>query len=327
MGVATTIRIRAAVVTAATGLLALATVLLAAPAYAATTDGAPVETQTGFCSPSLSARTNVSAISTGTQPQVGQDFHLVVTVAGFNQCLSNQSTSVNLQLPTGVTVSSTGQSACVTFAATNPAGTTQNVPCVRTDAGNGFLRVDPQGGSSWTLTRTGRNVVQVQLAVRASTAGQRTAFARVCDSGSTVVCIGSPVANAVPSVAFTVAAAPAPPASVTADRLKIRKVGTVCAGGGSCPDLAVTPTSLKVQAYLLGDRPAGVWRIQRRGPGTAPFTTIASKTLTAGGGYQSLTTTATGLGSGTTHRFRACFTPTGGAEVCGSEIQLTTASA
>ena len=92
-------------------------------------------------------------------------------------------------------------------------------------------------------------------------------------------------------------------------------------GPGSHPDL------LKVQAYLLGDRPAGVWRIQRRGPGTAPFTTIASKTLTAGGGYQSLTTTATGLGAGTTHRFRACFTPTGGAEVCGSEIQLTTASA
>ena len=319
-------RLRAAAVAAATGMLALATALVAAPAHAATTNGAPVETQTQFCSPSLSARTDVAAITTGPQAQVDQDFHLVVTVAGLNQCLSSQSASVNLQLPAGVAVSSSGQSACVTFASTNPAGTTQTVPCVRSDAGSGFLRVDPQGGNSWTLTRGGRNVVQVQLAVRASTAGQRTAFARVCDSGSTVVCIGSPVANAVPSVAFTVAAAPAPPASITADRLKIRKVGTVCSGG-SCPDLAVTTTSLKVQAYLIGDRPGGVWRIQRRGPGTASFTTIASKTLTAGGGYQSLTTTASGLEPSSTHRFRACFTPTGGVQVCGSEITLTTASA
>ena len=322
----TTTRVRAAIVAAATGLLALTSALLAAPAHAATIDGTPLETQTGLCSPSLSARTNVSAISPGAQPQVGQDFHLVVTVAGFNQCLSSQSTSVNLQLPAGVAVSSSGPSACVTFAATNPAGTTQNVPCVRSDAGGGFLRVDPQGATSWTLIRTGRNVVQVQLAVRASSAGQRTTFARVCDGGSTVVCEGSPVANAVPSVGFTVAEAPAPPATVSADRLKIRKVGTVC-GGGSCPDLAVTPTSLKVQATLLGQRPAGVWRIQRRGPGATSFTTIASKTLTAGGGYQSLMTTATGLQPGTTHRFRACFTPTGGVQVCGSEIQLTTASA
>jgi hypothetical protein len=77
-----TTRVRAAVVAAATGLLALTSALLAAPAHAATIDGTPLETQTGLCSPSLSARTNVSAISTGAQPQVGQDFHLVVTVAG-----------------------------------------------------------------------------------------------------------------------------------------------------------------------------------------------------------------------------------------------------
>jgi len=94
----TTTRVRATVVAAATGLLALTSALLAAPAHAATIDGTRLETQTELCSPSLSARTNVSAISTGAQPQVGQDFHLVVTVAGFNQCLSSQSTSVNLQL-------------------------------------------------------------------------------------------------------------------------------------------------------------------------------------------------------------------------------------
>jgi hypothetical protein len=188
----TTTRVRAAVVAAGTGLLALTSALLAGPAHAATIDGTPLETQTELCSPSLSARTNVSAISTGAQPQVGQDFHLVVTVAGFNQCLSSQSTSVNLQLPAGVAVSSSGQSACVTFATTNPAGTTQNVPCVRSDAGGGFLRVDPQNATSWTLNRNGRNVVQVQLAVRASSGGQRTAFARVCgQSGPSLVSVTS----------------------------------------------------------------------------------------------------------------------------------------
>jgi hypothetical protein len=37
-------------------------------------------------------------------------------------------------------------------------------------------------------------------------------------------------------------------------------------------------------------------------------------------------TTATGFAPATTHRFRACFTPTGGMQACGSEIQLATAS-
>ena len=312
---------RALVLAAVAGALVLA----ATPAQAATVDGALVETQTQFCSPSLSARTTVSVISTGAQPQVGEDFHLVVTVAGFNQCLSTQSASINVALPAGVEVSPTGQSACILFTSSNPAGTTLNVPCVRTDAGNGFQRIDPQGAGSWTLTRAARNVAQVQLAVRATTAGQRTAFGRVCDSGSSVICAGSPVANAVPSVAFTVAAAPAPPASITADRLTIRKVGTIC-GFSPCPDLATTSTSIKVQSYLIGDRPAGTWRIQRRGPGAASFTTIATKTVTAGSGFLSFTTTATGLQPATTHRFRACFTPTGSTQVCGAEIQLATAA-
>ena len=319
-------RLRAAVVAAATGMLALATALVAAPAYAATTNGAPVETQTQFCSPSLSARTDVAAITTGVQAQVDQDFHLVVTVAGLNQCLPSQSASVNLQLPAGVAVSSSGQSACVTFASTNPAGTTQTVPCVRSDGGSGFLRVDPQGGNSWTLTRGGRNVVQVQLAVRASTAGQRTAFARVCDSGSTVRLHRLTRRER------------------RAERGLHGRRGTRAAGvdhrgpaedpeGGNGLRRRLLPGSgghldLPQGAGVPHRRaPAGVWRIQRRGPGTAPFTTIASKTLTAGGGYQSLTTTASGLEPGSTHRFRACFTPTGGVQVCGSEITLTTASA
>ena len=90
-------------------------------------------------------------------------------------------------------------------------------------------------------------------------------------------------------------------------------------GGGPCPDLAVTSTSLKVQGYLIGDRPGGIWRIQRRGPGTASFSTIASKTLTAGGGYESFTTTATGSGparpTGSAHA-----SPRPATEVCGTEI-------
>lgn len=97
-------------------------------------DGAPVETQNQFCSPTGSARTNLTVISTGAQPQVGQDFHLLVTVVG-----------LNLLLPTGDEVSPTGQSACVTFASSNPGRCLGWVvtrcrcssPCGRPQRGNG----------------------------------------------------------------------------------------------------------------------------------------------------------------------------------------------
>ena len=314
---------RAAVVAAVVAALAFAATLTAAPAAAATVDGSFIETQTSLCtSSSLSARTNMTMISPGAQPQVGQDFHLLVTVRGLNQCLSTQQVGINLQLPSGVAVSTSGQSACVTFASSNP-GATTNVPCVRTDAGNGFQRVDPQGGGSWSLNRTGQDVVQVQLAVRASTSGQRTAFARVCDSGSTVICDGSPVANAIPSVAFTVAAAPQ--ATITANRLLIAENRVICSSS-TCAAQSITSTSIKVLASIVGQRPAGTWRIQRGGPGSAPFTTIATKTLTAGSGSQTFTTTASGLQPNTTYKFRACYVPTGGAQVCGAEIQLKTKS-
>jgi hypothetical protein len=314
---------RAAVVTGVVAALAFAATLTAASAAAATVDGSFVETQSQFCSPALSARTNMSVISPGAQPQVGQDFHVLVTVVGLNQCLTTQQVGVNLQLPAGVTVSTTGQSACVTFASSNPGPTTTNVPCARTDAGNGFQRIDPQGGSSWSLSRKGDNVVQVQLAVRASTSGQRTAFARVCDSGSTVVCEGSPVANALPSVAFTVDAAPQ--ATITASRLLIAENRVTCPAS-SCAAQSITSTSIKVLASLVGQRPAGTWRIQRGGPGSAAFTTIADRTMTAGSGGQTFATTATGLQPNTTYKFRACYVPTGGTQVCGAEIQLTTTS-
>jgi hypothetical protein len=45
------------------------------------------------------------------EPQVDQDFHLLVTVVGRNQCLSTQQVGVNLQLPAGITASTTGQRA------------------------------------------------------------------------------------------------------------------------------------------------------------------------------------------------------------------------
>ena len=318
-------RLRAAVVAAATGMLALATALVAAPAYAATTNGAPVETQTQFCSPSLSARTDVAAITTGLQAQVDQDFHLVVTVAGLNQCLPSQSASVNLQLPAGVAVSSSGQSACVTFASTNPAGTTQTVPCVRSDGGSGFLRVDPQGGNSWTLTavaatssRCSSRCGRPQPASAPRSRGCATAGQQWSASAhpSRTPCRAWPSRSP---------RAPAPPASITADRLKIRKVGTVCSGGGSCPDLAVTSTSLKVQAYLIGERPAGVWRIsaaarERR------RSRRSRRRRSQRVGSRASRTTASGL-SPFDASLPGMLQPTGGVQVCGSEITLTTASA
>jgi hypothetical protein len=150
---------------------------------------------------------------------------------------------------------------------------------------SGFLRIDPQGASSWSLSRTGRNVAQVQLAVRATSAGQLQASGRTCDFGSSVACDGSLATSAIPTLTFGVTAAPAlpPPATIGAGQLQIRKVGTLCAGGGSCSDLAATPTSIKVQAFITGTHPAGTWVIQRRGPGATSFSTIATKTLTQGG--------------------------------------------
>lgn len=300
---------------------------LGAPAAQADVPGAVVTTESSLCTPSASLSTDVSVLSGGGPARVGQDFHVVLTIAGRNQCVTTQTASMNLLLPPGITLSPTGQTACVMFAAANPAGTRVGVPCQASNADNGYLRIDPQGAGTWTLARTGRNVAQVQLAVRAGTTGQRTVFGRVCDSASTVPCTGSPVADAIPFVEFPVLAAPAPPPApaVTADRLSIRKVATFCSAQ-PCPDLATTPTSIRVQAALSGPRPAGTWRIQRRAPGSSTFTTIATRTVTAGsGGPQStFATTASGLAPSTTYRFRPCFTPTGGSRVCGAEIALTT---
>lgn len=316
---------RAVFLAVAVGVLAVAGTLTAPAARAGTVNGTPVTTENEFCDPSTSASVDLSVISPGPQPRVGQDFHLVLTVVGRNQCVTTQTASMNIQLPAGITLSPTGQTACVMFASSNPGGTTLHVPCAGSNADNGYLRVDPQNAGTWTLARTGRNVAQVQLAVRANASGVRTAFGRVCDSGSSVICEGSPVADAIPFVQFTVVPAATPPSSVTATQLTVRKVGTICSSN-PCPDLATTPTSIRVQAVMTGTRPAGTWQIQRRGPGSGSFTTIATRTVTAGsGGPQSMVTTvATGLTPSTVHRFRACFTPTGSTQVCGAQIQLAT---
>ena len=315
--------VRAAVVTGVVAVLALAAVVTAAPAAAATVDGAFVETQSSLCtSSSLSARTNMTMISPGDQPQVDQDFHLLVTVVGLNQCLSTQQVGVNLQLPAGITVSTTGQSACVTFASSNPAATTTNVPCVRSDAGNGFQRINPKGGSSWSLSRKGDNVVQVQLAVRASTSGERTAFARVCESGSTVICERFARGQRDPERGVHRRRGACRRRS-RPDRLLIAENRVVCPTS-PCAAQSITSTSIKVLASLVGQRPAGTWQIQRGGPGSAPFTTIAEQAMTAGSGGRTFATTATGLQPNTTYKFRACYVPTGAAQVCGAEIQLTT---
>lgn len=304
----------------------------AVPARAATIDGPPVETHTQFCQPTLSGRTNLTVISTGAQPRVGEDFHLLLTFVGLNRCLAGQSAGINLRLPLGTIPSPTGQSACVTFRSSNPGGTTVTVPCVATDAGGGHLRIDPQGAASWTLVPGVRDSVQVQLAVRPLAAGQRTAFGAVCDSGSSVPCSGSPVANAIPSVTFGIAAAPAqppppppppPPTTVSPDQLSVAKGLNLCGGGRACPD-AITATSIRVRATITGARPAGTWRIQTRPPGAGSFTTIASRSVPAGSALRITSATATDLQPDTVHRFRACFTPLGSAQVCGAEIALRT---
>ena len=73
-------------------------------------DGMPVETQAQYCSASsLSARTNLTVMSSGSGPKAGQDFHLFITVVGLNQCVSTQTAGINLQLPAGITLAPGGQ--------------------------------------------------------------------------------------------------------------------------------------------------------------------------------------------------------------------------
>lgn len=278
---------------------------------AGTVTGSPITTDTSLCNLSASARTDVGVVSPGAQPQVGQTFHLLVTVVGVNACLSQQSVGVNLQLPTGVEVDPTGTSTCIRFNSANPADTLVT-PCSRSSVGDGFQRVDPQNANAWTLVRGGLNTVQVQLAVRATTAGQKFFSGRICDGGSTVICQGSPVANAIPFVEFSVAAP-------TFSRNQLRISQNRCL---NC--LSITTTSINVMSLITRSRPAGIWQIQKKAPSAANFSTIKSRNLTAGSEPTTLAATATGLSPAMTYHFRACFTPAGGRQVCTANIELST---
>lgn len=292
----------------------LGTIFTPSSILAGTVTGSLITTDTSLCNPSASARTDTGVVSPGAQPHVGQTFHLLVTVVGVNACLPQQSVGINLQLPTGVEVDPTGTSTCVRFNSANLAGTLVT-PCSRSSVGDGFQRVDPQNANAWTLVRSGLNTVQVQLAVRATTAGQKFFSGRICDGGSTVICQGSPVANAIPFVEFSVAAPTFSP-----NQLRISQNHCL----GCNVDLSITTTSIKVMSLITGSRPAGIWRIQKKAPSAANFSTIETRDLTTGSGARTLATTATGLSPATTYRFRACFTPAGGSQVCTANIELAT---
>lgn len=277
--------------------------------------GTTIVTESSLCNPSASARTDVAVVSPGPRPRVGQTFHLLLTVVGVNACLQQQQAGLHIKLPVGVEVDTAGQSGCLMFRSGAP-GAVTTVSCRRSPVGKGFERVDPATGTSWTLIPGGVDSVQIQLAVRATTTGPKTFSGRVCDSGSTFVCQGKlPLANAIPLVGFTVIEGFRP---VTPERLYMfvrEHLRNPVAPG-------VTPSNaISVSAMMFGSRPQGIWEIQRRGPGASDFTTIAERAIAEGAAPPIFEMTATGLSPGTTHRFRACYVPSGGTRVCGTRVK------
>ena len=314
----TTTRVRAAIVAAATSLLALTGALLAAPAQAATVDGGRSRPRPGSAR-LLAVRAHERVADLARRPAAGRPgLPPAGHGRGFNQPVGRHQRAaahrgggvpdrpVRLR---DLRLDQPGRDHA------------QNVPCVRSDAGGGFLRVDPQGASSWTLNRTGRNVAQVQLAVRAAPPGSEPHSRGSADSGSTVVCEGTRCER-VPSVG-------SPSPRHLHRRHGQRRPAEDPQGGDG--------RRRRLRPGHHADRPQGAGHSpgrDRPAPGGSSAAArsdlvhdIATNTVSAGAGYHSLITTATGLQPATTHRFRACFTPTGGSQTCGSEIQLTTASA
>jgi hypothetical protein len=295
-------------------------------------NGAPVTTDNP-CGPS--AITDVRVVTPST-PQVGQTFHMILTVAALArsgaQCVprQNQLISINYQLPQGVESDpQPEQSRCIVFPASNLASST--VRSCQRFIGDGFERVNPLGQNEWTLNPNGVNVVQIQLGVRARTTGLKRFTGKVCDASSSIQCVGNgpngdipPFANAIPFVEFNVNSAPV----MLPERLMIERSRWVCPPNNpGCLDQNLTTTKIKVLAWMNGSRPSGTWIIQRKGPNKSDeFLTIATKEVSADTGIISQPATAENLQPATTYRFRACFTPTFGTQTCGSSMQLTTLS-
>jgi hypothetical protein len=164
-------------------------------------------------------------------------------------------------------------------------------------------------------------VIQIELVVRTALAGQHTAFGRICDAASSVLCEGLPPANAIPSFSFTVAPAPPPP-TVTADELTVRVPN--CFGCAHPYDLSITRTLIKVSARLGSSHGAGVFSLQMQRPGQALQTVASRDVIASSSTFNHLDFDATPLTPGTLYSFRACFRPAGGTRTCGALLSVST---
>lgn len=268
--------------------------------------GQTIVTETSLCSPSQSGRMDVTVVSPGVQPQAGQPFNLLLTFVAVNACLQEQRAGLHVRLPAGIVLDN-ATPVCIKFNAANP-GNVTTVSCRRRSSLNGYERIDPMNADFWSLTPGGLNTVQLQLTVRATSAGQKLFSGRVCDSGSDVICQGDspPLANAIPFVEFNVGAAPT---------IELERLATLPS--------TTTTSSIQVKARFSNSNPAGHWEIQSREPNRILFTMIAEKEW-SGTGFFIFSGRVTGLAPGTTRHFRTCFTPAGGQRVCGESITLMT---
>lgn len=202
--------------------------------------------------------------------RVGETFALAVDVQNVSSCDDDAAVIPALKLPAGVQIVNVARPvSCLRFDSTPPAVPVQNLSasamCPQTPPTvNGFLNlglVNAPAGVGYALANP-RNGVEIQVLVRATTAGAKVAEARVCDLMAGA-CLGSPAANVGVSIEFTVDPAqpgtqpsPAGPSETPGAQ---PLPGTVIKYALPFQDVsASTPTSIAINGTVIADRPGRI---------------------------------------------------------------------
>lgn len=168
------------------------------------------------CAGEVSSGSFVEVAGTGfsnASNRVGDRFWVRITTANLSTCQAGS--GIALQVPAGVSLSTTGPGPTVTCVREDPTDTTSPVnetafaspTCPQNPAlVNGHLILNPPNSVGW-LTRPNSNPAQNQVEIlvwfRANTAGQKTFTARVCDLQGPL-CASNPPRNASMSISSTV---------------------------------------------------------------------------------------------------------------------------
>jgi hypothetical protein len=145
--------------------------------------------------------------------RVGDRFWVRIKTANVSTCQSGA--GIALQVPAGVSLSTTGPGATVQCKRVDPTDDTSPVnesifvspTCPQNPSVvNGHLLLNPPNSVGW-LTRPNSNPAQNQVEIlvwfRANTAGVKTFTARICDLQGPL-CSSNPPRNASPSISSTV---------------------------------------------------------------------------------------------------------------------------